>query len=44
MLMSEHALHNKMSGKSEFKHSELSTLFRVLHFDDDKILDVVKRS
>lgn len=44
LLMSERALHNKMSGKSEFRHSELSTLFRVLHFDDQEILDVVKRS
>lgn len=44
MLMSERALRDKIRGKSEFKHSELSTLFRVLHFDDDKILDVIKRS
>lgn len=44
LLMSERALQDKIRGKSEFKHSELSTLFRVLHFDDDKILEVVKRS
>ena len=44
LLMSERALRDKIRGKSEFKHSELSTLFRVLRFDDDKILDVVKRS